>query len=114
MAFCDLELQTIESTVGALCRRRSPSQFSHELRFVHEVEGHSVSVFEERPPWRHRGEWTRKGIARFRYVRSRGTWTLYWMRQDLKWHVYEPEPPSRGLAKLVGIVEEDKHGAFFG
>jgi hypothetical protein len=114
MAFSEPELQVIERTVGALCRQRSPAQFADKLRVVYEVKGHSVTVFEERPPWRHPGEWTRMGVARFRYVRSRGTWTLYWMRRDLKWHVYDPKTPRRGLRRLVEVVDEDEYGAFFG
>ena len=92
MAFTESELQAIENTVGDLCRRRSPAHLQDQLRLVYEVEGHSVSVFDERPGWHDPSQWVRIGVARFRYFRSRGTWILYWMRRDLKWHVYEPEP----------------------
>jgi Protein of unknown function (DUF3024) len=114
MAFSEFELKMIDRTVGGLCRRHSPAQFADELRTVYEVDGHSVSVFEERPPFRGSGEWTRSGVAKFRYVRSRGTWTLYWMRRDLKWHLYDPQPLPPDLSLLVQVVEEDKYGAFFG
>jgi len=36
------------------------------------------------------------------------------MRQDLKWHRSEPEPPSVDLAALVAVVEADEFGALFG
>jgi hypothetical protein len=36
------------------------------------------------------------------------------MRQDLKWHRYEFEPPSVDLAALVAVVESDEFGTFFG
>jgi hypothetical protein len=35
-------------------------------------------MHEERPPWYGIGEWTRRGIARFRFNRSRSEWQLYW------------------------------------
>jgi len=114
VAFSELELRAVDGTVGTLCRRLSPPRLADELRVVYEVEGHSVLVFEERPPWRGTGEWTRLGVAKFRYVRSRGLWSLYWMRQDLKWHLYEPEVATVDLAALVAIVDEDRYGAFFG
>jgi hypothetical protein len=114
VAFSDLELKTIDRTVGALCRRLSPPRLAEELRVVYEVNGHSVLIFEERPPWRGTGEWTRLGVAKFRYVRSRGLWSLYWMRRDLRWHLYEPEAATADLAALVAVVDEDTHGAFFG
>ena len=90
MAFTELELKRIDKAVGELCRRMSPPQIADKLRVVYDVEGQSVSIWEERPHWRRPGEWTRSGIARFRYVRSSGTWTLYWRRADGKWHLFEP------------------------
>jgi hypothetical protein len=113
--FDDLELKRIDRTVGELCRRYSPPEHADHLRTVYEVDGHSVSVYEERPPWDGVGDWTRMGVARFRYFRSRDEWQLYWMRQDLRWHLYWPEDemPS-DLPSLVALVESDEFGAFFG
>ncbi len=71
-------------------------------------------MYEERPPWRGEGEWTRLGVARFRFYRSRGEWHLYWMRADLRWHRYEPHEMPTDLASLVAAVETDEYGAFFG
>jgi hypothetical protein len=114
MAFSELELKAVDRTVGDFCRRHSPAQHADQLRCIYEIKGHDVVVFEERPPWRGDGEWTRQGIAKVRFVRTRREWLLYWMRADLKWHEYEPEPMPRDLASLVRIVDEDKLGAFFG
>ena len=115
VSFSELELKRIDRTVGELCRRHSPLEHADELRVTYAVEGHSVSMYEERPPWRGEGEWTRHGIARFRFYRSRGEWQLYWMRRDLRWHRYEPddEMPT-DLASLVALVEADRYRAFFG
>ena len=39
---------------------------------VSALNGHAVSIMEERPPWDGSpGAWTRHGVARFRYLRSR-------------------------------------------
>jgi len=82
---------------------------------VSALNGHAVSIIEERPPWDGSpGAWTRHGIARFRYLRSRGQWLLYWMRADMKWHRYEPAPATADLKRLVRVVEDDEYGAFFG
>ena len=109
-----MELEIIDDTIGALCRRMSPPRLAGKLRFACEIDGHSVSIIEERPPWEGPGEWTRMPCARFRYVRAQATWTLYWMRRDRKWHLYDPETKKRDLSTLVQVVEEDKNGAFFG
>jgi hypothetical protein len=49
--FNDLELKRIDRTVGELCRRCSPPERADELRFTYHVDGHVVSIWEERPPW---------------------------------------------------------------
>jgi hypothetical protein len=114
MTFTELELRRIDKTVGELCRRLSPPQYGKELRLVYEVAGHDVSIWEERSPWHGQGAWTHQGIAKFCYLRSRQTWTLYSMRADLKWHVFEPAAPTNDLDALVAIVAENRSGAFFG
>jgi len=115
MAFSEIELKGIDVTVGDLCRRSSPPEHADQLRFVYDIDGHAVSIFEERPPWDGRpGAWTRHGVARFRYFRSRGEWHLYWMRRDLKWHLYQPDSAAADLRALVRVVERDRYGAFFG
>ena len=114
MAFSEFELKRIDKTVGALCRRVSRPEHADKLRFVYEIDGHAVSIYEERPPWDGVGEWTRMGVAKFRYTRTRGSWTLYWMRRDLKWHEYDPDAMPADLESLVGLVDEDRYGAFFG
>jgi len=114
VAFDELELKRIDRTVGELCRKCSPPEHADQLRTAYEVEGHSVTMYEERPPWDGVGEWTRRGIARFRYLRSRDEWQLYWLRQDLRWHLYDPDEMPADLASLVALVAVDKYGAFFG
>jgi hypothetical protein len=108
------ELEIIDDTIRALSQRISPPRLAGKLRFVCEIDGHSASIIEERPPWEGSGEWTRMPCAKFRYVRTQAMWTLYWMRRDRKWHVYDPETKKRDLPTLVRVVEEDKYGAFFG
>jgi len=114
VAFDELELKRIERTVGELCRRCSPPEHADELRTVYEVASHSVTMYEERSPWDGAGEWTPRGIARLRFYRSRRECQLYWMRQDLRWHLYDPDEMPADLDSLVAVVEADKYGAFFG
>jgi Protein of unknown function (DUF3024) len=52
--------------------------------------------------------------AKLRFVRTTGLWTLYWMRDNLRWHRYRPAAPSRDLATLVAVLDRDEYCAFFG
>jgi hypothetical protein len=53
-------------------------------------------------------------VARFRFVRTRGEWQLYWMRRDLRWDRYDPVAATPDLRSLVKVVEADEDGGFFG
>jgi len=114
VAFNEAELESITRIVGDFCSRHSPEEHADELRMVWDLDGHAVTVSEERPAWDDPREWMRSPVARFRFARTTGEWTLYWMRADLKWHVYDPDPMPRDLAALVALVDEDKYCAFFG
>ena len=115
MAFSEIELKTIEKLVGGLCREKAPAKFKDRLRFTYEVDGHSVVVYEERPYYNNLAEWSKMGVAKFRYYRSKKHWKLYWMRRDLKWHSYDPDvSTAKSLEPLVKVVAVDKRGAFFG
>lgn len=114
MAFSEFELKHIENTVGRMCQRRSPAHLRDQLRTVYNVKGHDVTVYEERPRWNNPQAWSSTGIAKFKYIRTYNVWKLYWMRSDMKWHLYEPSRGSRTLEALVKEVDTDPHGAFFG
>jgi hypothetical protein len=86
MAFNELDLQRIERIVGGFCRRRTRPEHADELRLLYEVDGQSVVISEERPDWRDPAERMHTPVAKLRFARTSGLWTLYWMRADLKWH----------------------------
>ncbi|MCL2881588.1 MAG: DUF3024 domain-containing protein [Coriobacteriia bacterium] len=114
MAFSELELAQIKKTVGGYCESISPPELSDQLTFTYEVDGHAVTIWENRPPWKGVGDWTHLGVARFRYTRSRDEWELYWMRADLKWHSYDLAETTPCLEDLVQVVKEDQFCCFFG
>jgi hypothetical protein len=114
MAFNELDLRRIERIIGGFCRRRTQPDVADELRLVYQIDGQSVVISEERPDGRDPGKLMHTPVAKLRFVRTSGLWTLYWMRADQRWHAYEPAPPSRDLAELVEVVDRDQYCAFFG
>ena len=114
MAFDELELKRIESGIGGLCKRRSPTHLGNEFRLEYRVNGHEVEVVERRANWRGSGSPTETPVAKLKFVRSTGEWRLYWMRADQKWHGYKPMPASFDLSDLVDEIDEDPNACFFG
>ena len=73
-------------------------------------------VWEIRPVYFDQSQETKHGVAKFQYIRTRNEWKLYWMRADLKWHGYDPDPGQKlnELNEQIEEVERDLYGAFFG
>jgi len=93
-----------------------PPSVQDKIRIEVETAGSSVTIWECRPPWRpeYGPEWTRMGIARFKYSPSQKSWTVYWMRSDLKFHRYEPMEPQPGIGPLLDVVARDPDACFWG
>ena len=114
MAFAEIELARIEKSVGGLCRRRTKPEIRDQLRLEYSIRRHDIELFEVRPNWRDPAEEMETPVAKIRYVRSANEWRLYWMRQDLKWHSYEPHAVGESLEELVEEVDRVEYCCFFG
>jgi hypothetical protein len=114
LVFSEIELKRIEGIVAPFCRRRSPAHARDQVRTEYRVKGHEVLIVEVRVVWDDPTRWTELGVAKLKFNRKTGEWKLFWQRASLKWQVYEPLAESRDLAVLVGEVDRDRHGCFFG
>lgn len=114
MPFSELDLERIDRTLGALCRRRSPAGLRDKLRLEYRVTQHDVLLYETRPAFNDPSRWVEHGVAKLRFVRTAGEWRLFWQRANLKWLSYEPRASSRNIAELVAEIDQDPHGCFFG
>ena len=63
-----------------------PVELQDQVRLEVETVGNSITIWECRPPWRseYGPEWTRMGIARFRYSPNAKSWTVEWMRSVIE------------------------------
>ena len=114
MAFSELELKRIKGVLGPICERRSPAHARHQVRTEYRVQGHEVLIIEVRVVWDDPTRWTELGVAKLKFNRKTGEWKLFWQRASSKWQAYEPLAENRNLAVLVGEVDRDPHGCFFG
>ncbi|HZO96245.1 MAG TPA: DUF3024 domain-containing protein [Gaiellaceae bacterium] len=110
------EVEFAAKLVERYAAAKVPPEVEGELRLEVETAGNSVTIWERRPPWRPGDgpEWTRIGIARFRYSPSERSWTVYWMRSDLKFHRYTLIGPQSGIGPLLDEVARDPHACFWG
>lgn len=115
MALNELETARAERILGEFIElRRPPPHIRDELDLGYRLTGQSVELFEVFPAWNRSGEKMERPIAKARFIRTQNAWRVYWLRADLKWHLYEPVPEVPGLDGFLSAVEEDPHGCFWG
>ena len=72
------------------------------------------TIVEVRPDWRGGPEPKRFPIARLRYTKATGKWTIYWRDRNLKFHEYQYTQPSKNVQSLLDYIRESKDPIFFG
>ena len=98
------------------CRARVPDSALRQVRVECEVAPRHLTIVELRPPWRADldPEWSRTPIARLRYTKTTGTWSLYWLDRNLKFHAYDMAPPSPRVEDLLVELDRDPTCIFWG
>lgn len=49
-----------------------------------------------------------------RFARHAGTWTLYWLDRNLRFHLYDRVPPNPEVDVLLGELDRDPTAIFWG
>jgi Protein of unknown function (DUF3024) len=108
--------ETDLARVQRWCRTRVPEHVRDEVRVEVEVAGRHVTIVECRPPWRADGtvEWTRFPIARLRYTKYAGLWSLYWRDRNLRFHEYNLASATVSIEDLLAEIDRDPTGIFWG
>jgi hypothetical protein len=86
------------------------------IRYELDLTDRTVTIVETRPPWRDDlgPGWTRLPVARLRYWKARGVWSLYWSDRNSDFHEYDLIPPSRDVGDLIAEIEADPTAIFWG
>ena len=114
IVFTEAEKDRIIRVLDAYCERRVPLHVRDKLALQFRIKGQDVILFEKRPHFRRQGEWTESGVAKFKFNRPKGTWTLLWRDRNSKWHYYDPCPPSQRFEDLLEEVDRDSTAIFWG
>ena len=115
MAISEFEIKQWEKELGIFLElRRPPAHIRDQLDIGFRIENQSIELYEIRPVWNNPSEKSELSIAKATYIKKSNTWKVYWQRQDLKWHSYEPTPNTDTLREFLELVNEDKYACFFG
>lgn len=104
-----------EQLLQRFCEARVPQRARNEYRLEFRCRGHSITLYECRPPWHPSlRDWSRLPAAQFRYDPAQQVWTLYWADRNCRWHVYDDIEPAADLTTLLAEVHADPTRIFFG
>ena len=109
------QLQECFRAVGAFLEKRRPRpEIRDQLDFRADIFGADVIIVEVRPVYNDKKRIVEHGVAKAKWVGTRKSWRLFWMRADLKWHSYAPMPEAATVEAVLSEVHRDPHGCFFG
>ncbi|MDP4536339.1 DUF3024 domain-containing protein [Alkalimonas collagenimarina] len=115
MALSEFEIKKCEKALeDFLQKRRPPAHLRSEVDLAYRQDGHTIVIYELRQNYRNKAEMIEVDIAKLTFVQTKKVWKIFWMRQDLKWHSYQPYPTARTIEEAVTVVENDEHACFFG
>jgi hypothetical protein len=98
------------------CANQVPEHIRSEIRVECDVTPRHLTICECRPPWREDfgPHWTRFPIARLRYAKTAGVWSLFWRDRNLRFHAYDRVSPTANIQELLAEVERDPTAIFWG
>lgn len=115
MSFTEFEIARMEAAMeNFLSKRRPPEHLHDKVDLSWRIEKQSVILFLIRPNWRDPSQKMEEPIAKTTYISKTKLWKIYWMRSDLKWHVYPHLPEVLHFEEFVAEVDEDRMNAFWG
>lgn len=114
MAISEFETFKIEKMASEFCDARNKHFPTDQLKICYRIEDQDLYIYEERPHWQNPKIKTQSMTAKIKYIKSKSIWKLYWLRQNMKWMLYEPMESSKELSTLLEVVNEDAYGCFWG
>ena len=115
MALSEFEMKRYEILVKKFIEGKRPEKYLRDkLDFGYRFKGQSVELFTIRPRWNDPKEILESNFAKATYVQAENIWKVYWLRADLKWHRYGPNPSAKTIEEFLSVVGNDEHCCFFG
>lgn len=108
----DINEITIKKFVESI--RPEDPEIRKQIDIGYTFDGSVAILSEIRPRWNDSSKIESYGFAKIRFYKSRKEWTLFWMRANGNWELYEPFPKSTHLDEIIAVIGEDANGCFFG
>ncbi|MGO1069774.1 DUF3024 domain-containing protein [Lysobacter sp. CA199] len=110
----DIERRRAENAITKLLKPRDSPHVKSGGEVLYRIGGQIIEVYSARPAYDDPDEIIEIPIAKFRYVRTREVWQLFWLRASGKWQGYGALPEAESLPELVDEVWRDPFCCFWG
>lgn len=110
MALPELDVARIQRW----CDNRVPAPLRSQVRVVAEAADRHVTISESRPPWDGEGDWISTPVARLRYTKATGLWSLYWADRNSRLHEYDRFPPTQTVQDILDFLDTCQDPIFWG
>ena len=115
MALSEFESRRVDKLASEYVEAcRPPAHIRSQLDIGFRISNQSLELFEIRPRWDNPSEVLEHAFAKTTFVKKTRSWKIYWMRQDLKWHCYDPAPEVASVDEFLSTVAEDALACFCG
>lgn len=115
MSLSSLQVVDIIEVMENFMERKRPSEnIRSKVDIKYEIDDQSVVIYEVRQRFDKADETLEHGVAKATFVKSSNDWKVFWLRSDLKWHSYQPQPRVKSLKEFIGLLQQDSHGCFWG
>ena len=114
MAISEFEIFKVEKAAKNFCDDRNKHYPPDQLYIDFKLDDQQLFLFEVRPKWNEPSVKIEIMVAKLWYIKKESIWKLYWQRQNMKWHLYEPNGSNKELEPLLAEVWNDPHGCFWG
>ena len=115
LGFCQFEEKRFEMLAGRFVEGRRPRlEIRDKVDLGFRIEKQSLFIFEIRPVFQHPEKKHEIMIAKTTFVRTQNVWKIYWMRADMKWHLYEPDGEVDTIEEFFEVVDRDEYSCFWG
>jgi len=108
------ERLSLEAILAHYCEKKMPLRVRHQVLLQFRIEGNIVTLFEKRVSFRDRSKWIEEPVARFKHVKIRNQWELYWLDRNSRWHFYPRVRLNRSIEPLLAEVDYDPTHIFWG
>jgi len=93
---------------------RPEESIRDKLDIGYKILDQTIIIHEIMPKFNNPEEIIEPEIAKATFIKSKNHWKVFWLRGNLKWYSYEPNPIVKKLKDFLELIIEDKYGCFWG